>query len=320
MERKLITDLQESYGIDGRHFTPVTGGWLNKKWKITDSRGTWLVKQYSYERFSQNQLLQIEKALQRQMILQKGGIPCPRILPYKGQAIRHLDDETAYMVMTFCSGKIETPATVTPKQMAGLGSVCGRLHDAFSQLPEQEVKGFPISGEEMMDSLWRHFNWCMEGISADMPEDYKDAVKAQAAILQGLTAGFFDRLPKGIGHEDFSPDNILFHTEGVSAVLDFDRNQYGFQWHDVGRAILSLALWNDRLDVEKAEAFRKGCAAYMPLTKQDMADALRLTWCVEVPWWIKPDVFTHGNAKISRFRDEMVWLTKHWFDLESYWQ
>ena len=34
----------------------------------------------------------------------------------------------------------------------------------------------------------------------------------------------------------------------VSAVLDFDRTQYGFLWRDVGRAILSLCLREDEID------------------------------------------------------------------------
>ena len=59
----------------------------------------------------------------------------------------------------------------------------------------------------------------------------------------------------GIGHEDFTPDNMLFFGNEVSAILDFDRSQYGYRLHDVGRAILSFALKDGELDREKGVCF-----------------------------------------------------------------
>ena len=37
-------------------------------------------------------------------------------------------------------------------------------------------------------------------------------------------------------------DNILFNENGVSVILDFDRNHYSYIWMLIGRAILSFAL------------------------------------------------------------------------------
>ncbi len=317
MEQRIIEDLEQSYGVLCRHATPVTGGWLNKKWKASTNKGTLLIKRYSNQRFTQDKIRQIDAALQRQRILEENGVPCPHILPCGNHVIRMLDSETSYMVMTFCPGTIESCDTVTEEQIRSLGTVCGLMHKEFAKLPVQGVKGYPIDGRQILSSLWENFRASAAGISTDTPEEYKTAVSAQEGILHTLTPDFFDKLPKGIAHEDFTPDNMLFHEDRVSAILDFDRNQYSFLPHDIGRAILSLALKDAKMDPLKTETFINGYSTYLPLTAKDVADALRITWCIEVPWWIHPAVFAGGSDKILRFKDEMLWLTAHWTELES---
>lgn len=54
MEDKIIADMQESYGIICEQIIPVSGGLLNRKWKVSDE-GDILVKQYSTKRFNKNQ-------------------------------------------------------------------------------------------------------------------------------------------------------------------------------------------------------------------------------------------------------------------------
>jgi homoserine kinase type II len=103
----------------------------------------------------------------------------------------------------------------------------------------------------------------------------------------------------------------------VSAIIDFDRNKYSYIWHDVGRAILSLALKDQKMDMDIINAFVEGYSRHGALALSDMADILRLTWCMEVPWWIQPEFFEENHAKVVRFKDEMLWLTEHWFDLDN---
>ncbi len=57
------------------------------------------------------------------------------------------------MVMDFPLGKVENPHTITTIQMNSLGSACGSMYKAFSQLPELSVKGFPINNKQVIDSL-----------------------------------------------------------------------------------------------------------------------------------------------------------------------
>ncbi|MGH4121624.1 MAG: hypothetical protein ACREV6_01605 [Clostridium sp.] len=65
MEDKIIADLKESYGININQITPVTGGLLNHKWKVSTEKGELLVKQYSTKRFRRESIELIESSLQR---------------------------------------------------------------------------------------------------------------------------------------------------------------------------------------------------------------------------------------------------------------
>jgi len=317
MEDSIIADLKESYGITFNQIAPVTGGLMNQKWKVSTEKGELLVKQYSAKRFRKEQIERIESALQRQIILEKNGAPCPFLWQCGGRVIRRLDDETAYMVMDFRSGKTEKPDTITMTQMHSLGSACAVMHRAFSQLPEPSVKSLPAFGGYTMDLLWGNFNSHMMKCSPDDHVEYRKALLSQEPILKQLNTEFFDRFPKGFAHEDFQPGNILFDVDCVSAIVDFDRNCYSYIWHDIGRAILSFALEGNVMNVEKVRAFLEGYSQHSALTLANIADALRLSWCIEIPWWIKPEFFGECEEIPKRFKDEMLWLTEHWFDLDS---
>lgn len=317
MENSIIADLKDNYGIICNQITPITGGLLNLKWKVSTEKGELLVKQYSTKRFRREQVERIESALQRQIILEKKGVPCPFLWQYGDRVIHWVDDKTAYMVMDFCSGKTEKANTITITQMRSLGSACAVMHKAFSKLLESSVKSLPAFGGYTMDLLWESFSSRMTKCSPNVHVEYQKALLALEPILKQLSTEFFDKFPKGLTHEDFHPGNILFHVDCVSAVVDFDRNCYSYIWHDIGRAILSFALEGNVMNVEKVYAFLEGYSQHLELTLPNIADALRLSWCIETPWWIQPEFFGECDEIPRRFKDEMLWLTEHWFEIDS---
>lgn len=317
LERRIVDDLGRSYGLFPTAMAPVQGGWLNRKWKAECAGEPLLVKQYSFERFSMEKLLQIEAALERQMRLEERGVPCPHILPYKGRAIRFLDGDTAYMVMRYCPGRIVDCDTVTESQLHSLGLVCGQMQNAFTRLPRRGVRGYPLCGGQLVAALREHLRACEGTLTADAPQAYRAAVRGAAAILRSLTDDCLNGCPMGIAHEDFTPDNMLFLQDGVSAILDFDRNQYSFLWHDVARALLSLTLRGNRMERARVRAFAEGYASFRPLEAGNIVRALRIAGCIEFPWWIRRDVFESDSPKLRRFLEEMRFLTEHWFELDD---
>jgi len=317
LDEVILRDLRENYGLQPTEIAPVDGGWMNKKWKIKTPEGVFLVKQFSRERFNERQLGQIEDALTRQMILYGAGVPCPRIFPCGGRPIRRTADGTVYMVMDFAPGYTVTPETVTETQLCSLGEAAARMHDAFAHLPTEGIRRYPENGAALLDQLQRTHSARREALHDGSPDAYRRAIMTQEAILRTLSAEYPDALPRAIAHEDFSPDNMLFTESGISAILDFDRNQYSYPLHDIGRVLLSLCLHHGTLCGERIDAFCRGYAEHRPLSAEDLADALRITWCIETIWWIREDFFTGGKAKIIRFRDEILWVGEHWHELRE---
>ena len=354
MGEEIRADLKCSFGLHADSVTPVSGGWLNRKWKLVCDGNAWLIKQYSRKRFNQKQLDWIEQSMQRQIIAKKEGVPCPGLFSFLGKVLRTLPDGTTYMVMEFCPGVMLDHNTVTTDQMYSLGKACGQIHRTFSALPPQGVRGYPLDRKAVLRELWEHYRTQMaeyekaaeegghagssdfsdssEGLSAEFfPEvslkifpEFIRALERERRILEKLPADFFDRLETGIGHEDFTPDNMLFSGNEVSAILDFDRSQYGYRLHDVGRAILSFALKDGKMDLKKAYAFLEGYGEWMAFggssragcsgdwLERTLSDALMLTWCIEAPWWVKKGVFAGASVKPGRFLEEITWVGEWW--------
>lgn len=317
MDEKLLIDLQTNYGLFPTNITPVSGGYMNKKWRIEHGGEAFLVKRYSHERFSKDKLNGISLALKRQMLLESKGIVCPHILPYRGEPLRFMDENTTYMVMTHCAGEIGDPQTVTAQQLHSLGVETGKLHAVFTTLPIHGVMGYPLPHDTPLNTLRAHQQQAMQKLPPDAPDAYKQALYAQAALINALSDDAFAKAPQGIAHEDYSADNMLFLPQKLSAILDFDRNRFSFLWHDIGRVLLSLALNGDVLNREGVRAFREGYNTFLSLSPADLVAALRLTWCIEVPWWVTPGCFTRNEKKPTRFLTEMLWLAAHWDELDD---
>jgi Ser/Thr protein kinase RdoA (MazF antagonist) len=229
-----------------------------------------LVKRYSHERYDRRKLTQIGQALRRQMRVYEAGVPCPRIWRVGENILRRPSEEIDYMVMEFLPGLSAGPDSVNLQQMEALGAACARMHEAFRKLPSEDVEGFPLNGQRFMDVLCETVRRGREECPADAPEEYREAIAQAEKWADKADLSFLNRLERGIAHEDFTPDNMLFSETGFAAILDFDRNRYSFPLHDVGRILLSLALHDGKIDGERVRSFRQG---YANLKDEDIYDA-----------------------------------------------
>ena len=113
MIESIINDIKKCYGMTLGEITPVSGGYMNLKWKATCANGTFLIKQFNANRYDDSDLENVEAALQRQILLKKRGVCCPEILLCDKKALRRMESGIVYMVMEFRDGKKETPQTIT---------------------------------------------------------------------------------------------------------------------------------------------------------------------------------------------------------------
>ncbi len=316
MNKSIIKDLKEIYDFNINNINFIDGGWLNQNWKIETDIGDYLVKEFSRKRFNSEKLEILEYAMERQKRLSENGVNCPFPYEYNNKIIRLLEDDTAYMLMDFCEGELRDSKTITIKQMESLGENCGLMHSEFSKLYITNIKNYPLDSNDILDKLNANYNKLIVESEKSKYNEFRELVKMQIDIINDLTIEFIDSIPKGISHEDFTSYNILFDKDGVTGILDFDRNTYSYIYHDIGRAILSFCLNEDKLEIDKIKEFVSGYQKYLPLTMENIMSALKITWCIEVIWWIQEEFFVSDRGKATVFRDEIIWLTNNYFKLD----
>ncbi len=313
----ILDDLPAAFGLTVLSSSPVPGGWQNQKWRAVTQRGTVLVKLFSTRRYSPEGLRHIDRALAVQQQAHAAGFPCPAVCAAPEGMIRWVDEHTPYAVMEFLPGTPVGPETVTVKQMESLGRACGQMKAFFAALPVEAVAGGGNTApEETVARLKAHLRGQVERAKT-APKGFREIAVAQCALAETLPDTFLDDFATGVCHEDFAADNLLFLPDRLSAIVDFDRCQRGFLLHDIGRALLSLTLGDGGLETEKAAAFVRGYRGFGPLSAKDVADALRVTWCVEAPWWVSPEVFAGHEAKTARFLREILWVGANWNELDA---
>ncbi|WP_058302106.1 phosphotransferase enzyme family protein [Gorillibacterium timonense] len=295
---------------------PVSGGWLNRKWRADSEHGPVLIKQFSEERYSADRLAALESAMKRSGRLYDYGIKAPRYYSTSGSYLQRTGSGETYMLMDFIPGHAESPETVTERQMESLGNQCGALHAHWRQ--EHRLLDLPFEPEGGRELLARDYPIRLREAEASGHEVLLQALLKQRRILDSMGEDPFRSVPTGITHCDFSADNLLFDEGGVSALLDFDRNRHTWQWQDIGRAMLSFAYQGGELKLERIDAFISGYRRHLPLERKDIRTVLRLTWCIEANWWLTPSILCGEPApKIKRFAEELLWVTDHWDELDA---
>lgn len=214
-ETLLFSDFKNKLQCSVFSSSPVSGGYLNSKWKVATDRGTFFLKQYSPKRYSQKKIEETECALRRQTIVWNLGVLCPKLFEHEGIIIQRLNEDLWYMAMEYVDGELLPREKAEPTHMLSLGKACAQMHKTFQTIP---VFADVFQYKNTRDQLYSNYENCLqEAKEIDIPE-YLRAVKKQMPILESIDDRFFEKIPKGFTHLDFAGDNILFQGEQVSAI------------------------------------------------------------------------------------------------------
>ncbi len=304
MWQSIFADIRAAFGFDIYDSAPVLGGWLNEKRKIVTDVGVYLVKQFSEKRYGKGKMTFLEAALQCACRAYAAGVPSPKMLSTDGHVIHTTKEGYSYTVMTFCEGEQKSHETITLAGMQSLGAALGQLHTVYAGLKMCGVHQ-GSTGQKVYDMLRTHTEWLYA------EPEYANLLPFIEKRIAEVTPQLLDALPRQICHEDFSADNLLFSEDRLSAILDFDRTQYSFPLHDVGRALMSFAFDEERLRPEYIRAFCQGYAVHRSLTEVDVVWALRLVFCMEMSWWFLPGYGSSASPKVQRFFREVCYLAKY---------
>jgi len=292
----------------------INRGWLNLKWKITTDSGVYLLKQYNRQRLKKYKQEDLLHALTIQNRLYEEGFPCARIYTNADGSLLHQSVKgERFLIMDFCEGEMMEPGTLNQDQMYQLGFVTGKMHLQLNEHQQTGQPDFipPMPTKRLSD--WER-TW-KEAVDVGKL-DLLSLIEKQRDVTKSINITDFNLHDTGWAHRDLWVDNLLFSSNRLLAVLDFNRMKYDYPQLDVARAVLSGALSEHELDISLVEAFLTGYQENQQLTAGFLSKALKLLWYLESPWWISPHMEQDSGPPI-RFKEEMIWLADHFKELEE---
>jgi homoserine kinase type II len=311
---EIATNLKEKFGLSVRETTPIDKGWMNVKWKIVTDDQTYFVKYYHPERYKLHTSLERRKAMERTLQLQQGlsgaGIPCPKVRHYEGQSIQETRSGSHYTLQDWVEGRTAQAGCLNKDQMYELGIATGRMHDWLrTHAPADKLAWKPDR-----DVYWRE--WQVNWAKANETEDQTviEWLRRSQAIVQTLDFRIFDSCPTGWLHWDLWVDNILLNGNTVAGIVDFDRMAVAYPEIDIARAILSGALGNDGLQIEKVLAYMKGYREVETVPPGVLSRSMRMLYLIESIWWLRTEIRLQSELRglLGRFVEEMHWIEDNW--------
>lgn len=311
---QLKEEAEERFNFQVLKCTPIQRGWLNQKWKMETNKGSFLIKQYNRERMKKYDLQTVKSALHIQNYSFLNGIPCPELLTHDGEVLHMSKYGELFTVMRYMEGDLIKAGTATTQQMESLGAWIGKLHNVFNDghLPPKTETVFQLPPIEERLAYW-------DSVLSQCEEEHynhlKPAFQLQKEATNTLDGSDFKSLTPGWCHRDLWADNLLFSTNEVKAILDFDRMNFDFIELDLGRIIISTCLLNGKLNQEAVQAFVKGYRDTNKLSIERIIVSLKLVWYMESTWWVS--IIPHEGEPPKRFKEEMNWLAKNLGNLED---
>lgn len=313
IKEEILETIQTKFKFQVHSTQPIERGYRNLKWKMETDQGRLFVKQYNPIRYTEESLIEVKKALFFQAQLYDHGIPCPKLYTDQGEYILFTPSGERFVIMGFCLGELVNPGKVNVQQMLSFGEVTGRMHSLLNRSADTHQAPSWTPSPSIMLEKWKQ-NW--EKAQEKEPQHILDVIEQQRVIIDELDMSLFTSCEQGWTHWDLWVDNLLFHEDKVAAIIDFDRLKYLYPEMDVARAILSCALDEGEMRLDVVSAFLGGYRKTCDFPNWKLIRSLKLLWCLEALIWLQPKTKT-SNKVTTRFAEELIWLTQHWFELEK---
>jgi len=320
-ENSILVEIKETiermFSIRVIDYVEINRGLLNLKWKVITNKGTLFIKQYNEERYptsNEKRLNRLNTAVFIQKRLSEEGIRCPHILTSNGEVILRTKQNIRFIITEYREGNLVNAGKINCNQFHDLGIELGKIHSLVNnQIDKKAIPRWVLPSKEQLIAEWNE-NWKLT--NGRNTEDINNLLKLQKEILENIDMNIFEGSTPGWAHSDLWCDNILFYTDSLSAIIDFDRFQYIYPELDISRAILSFTLDNNCLRMDAVKAFINGYNQFGNITADDIIRSLKLLYCLESFWWLNNDSF-NSEGPPKRFADEMVWLSINWPNLEK---
>lgn len=313
--QELQVECESLFEFKIKKVIPIHRGWLNLKWKLETDVGNFVLKQYNKERYKLYDPLTLLQALHQQQRLHNNGVSCPKLLTYKNNVMHTSKNNERFVVLEYKEGNLISPGKVNEKEIYSLGKTIGHMHNLLNDgsLIEGETPKFVPPTIEERVKHWEEKRREAEQLGKEHILPY---IKLQQEATQLVNVNQYYNSKKGWVHRDLWVDNLLFHNDKVSAILDFDRLDYDYVELDIGRAVISCALHDGVLNKSLVASFLEGYRNELDFPVGNIVRAIQMLWYMESTWWIHANMDQH-SVPPSRFAHEMNWIAENYGALHN---
>lgn len=217
----------------------VSGGLLNRMWRLETNAGCFAVKELNLVR---DQVPDFEAVYSFELAAGQAGVPLPTPVPDPAshRAVARLEQPTAAVLVHHWAEGTPMPATpVTDQYAYRLGVALADLHSLHTDWPAAEDPPEMLTDREwatLADTARR----------AEMPWAAKLASTTSAFARIGALVTEWNRRDDAVvvSHRDVNPKNLLEH-EGLPVIVDWETLGWVSVAHELGATAASLAYQRD---------------------------------------------------------------------------
>lgn len=219
----------------------------------------------------------------------RSGVPVAGILPDRSGEVIAVAGTVALSVWEWMPGTVITDG-LTPAQLEQAGGALGRIHAAFAPLPASggpapqvdEWRNIDIAGLEATISKLQSI--IRDRFAAGESDEFDAAAKESLTERQAMVSRVpellaeLPQLTAQVLHGDYSPVNLLFERDTLSAVIDFRPPDPFLIAYDLGR----MAFYPNTIvgDADWLDSARTLITAYLDANPGIAADDI--LWCARV--------------------------------------
>ncbi|BDU50870.1 homoserine kinase [Haliovirga abyssi] len=216
--------------------------------------------------------------------LSKNGIPCPNVLRTKLNMDYIIIKGKMGVLFSFLEGsEVEV---VNKKLLNEFGEILGKMHNL-------SVGKIIHRNEKIeMDYLYEILIKDEKKLKNLLNSDYNIINKKYNDIKQKIE-NIYDKLPKGVNHNDIFPDNVFVKDGKISGVIDFNDALSDVFLNDIS-IVINFWIYNKlkKYDLEYINSFLEGYQKERKLTKLEK---------ISLPIFLEKTALTFVFLRIRKF-------------------
>ncbi|MYW02314.1 phosphotransferase [Streptomyces sp. SID3343] len=303
----------------------LTAGLMNRNWRVETTHG----KVFALKLLRDVSSETARRSAAVQTALAAAGLPvCTPVTTRAGEPALEIGLRT-YLVSPWVEGAHVEGTDLLLAEVADLGGLVGTIHEALNdpaRVPLPPADARPIARVTEPEAAVEKAERLLARIAETSEPTAFDAcavhlLEERKLLLDkhrsGRPADGEVPGPYGWTHGDLQYRNLLRADGGITAVLDWDRVAVKPFAEEVARtAQVQFGGEHGRLDLDRVAAFVTGYRAIVPLSRDELADAVdRLWWKRMTDYWIAEFHYyrdDHGPDSLMLPSEQLLaWWTDH---------